>query len=206
MRFRFAVLLFVPAVLLPASPASAHERRQVGAYEFVVGWGDEPALTGFKNRVQLILNQGGQPVVDLGETLKVEVMFGDEKMGPLQIEPRFRVGAFGQPGDYGASVVPNRAGEYKFHFTGDVRGQRVDETFTSSDKTFDSPQDTKSVQFPADDPSVGELTARVDRLAARTEEANRSASARAIVTGLLAGAALLVALGVGLMGRRRTPA
>ena len=43
-------------IVLSATPAYAHERRTVGAYQFTVGWGDEPAYNGYKNSVQLLLS------------------------------------------------------------------------------------------------------------------------------------------------------
>ncbi len=48
-------------VTFVAGPASAHEMRQVGKYQFTVGWGDEPAYSGLRNSVQLILAKGGKP-------------------------------------------------------------------------------------------------------------------------------------------------
>lgn len=46
--------------------ASAHEERATGGFRFVVGWGDEPAYTGFKNSVQVTVSEadGGAPVTD----------------------------------------------------------------------------------------------------------------------------------------------
>jgi hypothetical protein len=81
-----------PAVLVGlmvlgiASPASAHEGREVGEYEMIVGFGDEPAYAGFLNSVQLTLlhHDTDEPVVDLGDGLQVEVQFGDESM-PLTL-------------------------------------------------------------------------------------------------------------------------
>src|SRR5688500_9768946 len=103
---------------LPASPAFAHERRTVGSHVLVVGWADEPAFTTFKNAVQVRISnaQSNEPVVDLGEgELQAEVIYGDKTSDRLALEPRFRVGAFGDPGDYQADLIPSRPGSYKFH-------------------------------------------------------------------------------------------
>ena len=54
-------LAAVMATIL-ASPALAHEARTVGAYHFLVGWGEEPVYVGTRNSVQLILSKGGKPV------------------------------------------------------------------------------------------------------------------------------------------------
>jgi hypothetical protein len=161
-----AVLTFVTV-----TDAYAHEGRMVGNYRFVVGWGEEPAIVGFKNAVQLTLRDAsGQPVRDLGDSLRVEVMFGDQKYGPVPLEP-----AFGSPGEYRTPLIPTRAGAYRFRFAGSIRGARVDQTFTSSEQTFDSMRDPAEVEFPARDPSRAELAQRVERLGGRVDTAAQDA-------------------------------
>ncbi|MGH2435956.1 MAG: hypothetical protein ACRDFA_03065 [bacterium] len=203
------VLLMTVAILMCAAVRDvyAHERRMVGNYSFVVGWGEEPAIAGFKNAVQLTLRDAsGQPVRDLGDSLRVEVTFGDQKYGPVPLEP-----AFGSPGEYRTPLIPTRAGVYLFRFTGSIRGARVDQTFTSSDETFDSIRDPAEVEFPGRDPSRAELAQRVERLGARvdtaTQEAGRARAAVRTATivgvvGLLAG---VIALALALR-RSRMPA
>jgi hypothetical protein len=90
------------ALLSLAQPALAHEQRTVGAYQTVVGWANEPVFTGFPNAVQFILSDAsGNPVVDLGpEDLKVEVNYGNEKVGPLPVEPAFRAVCWGLSTDF----------------------------------------------------------------------------------------------------------
>lgn len=197
-------------VVATAAPASAHERRTVGAYQLVVGWGDEPAYSTFKNSVQLTLSEanGGPPVTDLGDSLKVELIKGSEKM-TVPLEANFRVGAFGTPGDYRAWVTPTRPGQYTFHFTGSIRGQPVDESFTSSRTTFNDVEDVTTIEFPAKDPSTGQLAARLDRelprLANRTEGVDdRAAAARRLaVAGLASGVAGVIVALVALVVARR---
>ena len=154
------------ALLLPlvaSSPALAHEGRKLGDLEMEVGWGSEPAYAGTENSVQLLLVHDGQPVTDLGDTLKVEVSFGEQTQ-EFPIEPFFdEEEGLGTPGDYRAWLIPTRAGSYAFHFTGTVDGEDVDETFTSGPKTFADVDDPQSVQFPVQDPSTGELAARIER-------------------------------------------
>jgi hypothetical protein len=41
---------------LGAAPASAHEERKVGKYTLAVGFGDEPAYSGEKNSVQMLIH------------------------------------------------------------------------------------------------------------------------------------------------------
>src|SRR5437870_13790636 len=102
-------------------------------------------------------------VVDLGDTLKVEVGYQGQTMPPLAMQPNFYVGEFGIPGDYRAFFFPTRAGSYTFHFTGSIKGRAIDQSFSSGPSTFSGVLDPSSVQFPAKDPTAGELSARLDR-------------------------------------------
>lgn len=191
-------------VLSSAAPALAHEHRTVGAVVMTVGWGDEPTYAGIKNSVQLILaDKAGKPITDLTDTLKVEVRFGPQTGGPLDIERAFGQ-TFGRPGDYRAQIVPTRPGTYAFHFIGTVGKQKIDETFTSSDKTFDNVLDAAVIEFPVKDPSAADMSGRIERLGPRVDKA-RAAAARANTVGtigILAGLAGIVA-GVGAMRRKR---
>lgn len=193
-----------------AGSALAHERRTAGTVQMTVGWLNEPAYSGFLNAVQLRVADDAGPITDVGDGLKVEVTFGSQKAGPLGLAP-----AFGSPGEYRAPLVPDRPGAYTFRFVGTVKGQQIDQSFTSSDKTFDSPKDTADVQFPVKDPTTGELATRVDRIEPRIDQvrtdvaskaddakrAARRATALAVV-GLLVGVAGVV---FGVTARRRGP-
>jgi len=205
-----------------AGPASAHEERKVGNYMFHVGFGDEPAYAGEKNSVQLLLHDAktDKPVTDLGDTLKVDVTQGegsvtdDSQKLSINVEPNFEVGEFGTPGDYRAFFVPTSPGTYTFHFTGTIKGQKVDEKFTSGPRTFSDADDPAQVQFPVKEPSGSQLNARLDRevprlngaLAASQRRASKAedaaAQARTIaIVGVVVGVIGLAAAGYGL--RRR---
>jgi hypothetical protein len=208
--------LLVP---LLASPASAHEEKTVGRYHFVVGFGDEPAYAGEKNSVQLILaDANDKPVTDLTDTLKVEVTTGSAEPLQLAMEPFFEVGEFGTPGDYRAFFIPTAPGSYSFHFTGAIKGQKVDQTFKSGPQTFSDIQDPAEVQYPVKQPTGGQLATRADRETARVDAAlaaerdqakDDAASARTLaVIGLVVGVLGLIAAIVALARGRRpsTPA
>lgn len=185
-------------------PVLAHEHRTVGSIAMTVGWGDEPPYTGMKNTVQVILaDKAGKPITDLTDTLKVEVRFGTQSSGPLDIERAFGR-TFGRPGDYRAQIAPTRPGTYSFHFTGTVDNQKIDETFTSSDKTFDNVQDATAIEFPAKDPSPADLNGLVQRLGPRVDEAG-AAAARGTALGTIGLVAGIVGIivGLGAMRRRR---
>jgi hypothetical protein len=206
---------FIPFRLLPASvvagaialsavlPASAHEVRTVGAFQFTVGWLHEPAYADEQNAVQFLLKDSkGNPVTDLGDTLKVEVIYQAQKMPALSLNPTFDPDTgLGMPGEYLASIIPTRPGNYTFHFTGAVKGQSVDQSFTSSPTTFDAVKEPTAVEFPAQDPSRAQVSQRLDRIDARVAAAQTSAKNDADLTRNLAIAAIVLgALGtVGLI-------
>jgi hypothetical protein len=208
-------------VLALASPAVAHEERAVGAYHMVVGWGDEPAYAGSKNSVQLILfTKSGKPVTNLGDSLQVEVIFGEQQM-ELPFEPAFDVEeGFGEPGDYRGWMIPTAPGTYTFHLVGAIGKQKVDERFTSGPTTFDDIADPAEIEFPTKVPTGTELSQRLDReiprvhsaiASARSQAEDRADTARmlAIVAIVIGAVGLLLAV-VALIGwrtaaRRPTP-
>ena len=185
-----------------AASGDAHERRQVGNYVMRVGWADEPTFAGTQNGVQLLLSDAsGKPITDLPEDLKVELIFGAQKMGPLTLDAAFGKN-FGRPGDFRAALIPTRPGNYTFHFIGSLNGQHIDQSFTSSDKTFDPVQEAAAIEFPAKDPSPGQIAEKLDRLNSRVEAMQASAQdavasarqARVLgAAGIVAGIAGLIA-------------
>jgi hypothetical protein len=199
----FAVLL-----LVFAGAAAAHERRQVGSYVMRVGWADEPTYAGVKNGVQLLLSDAaGKPVTDRLDDLKVEVIFGSQKTGPLPLEPAFGK-TYGRPGDFRAAIIPTRPGNYTFHFVGSLSGQRVDQSFTSSDKTFDLVTEASAIEFPTKDPSPGELAGRLERLSSRIDEGTASAlhaaaaASQARMLGIIGTVVGGIGIAVGVSNRR----
>jgi hypothetical protein len=191
----FAALLLVA----PAGPASAHEERAVGKYHFAVGFGSEPAYVGQENSVQLLLHDAGdRPVTDLGDTLSVEVVYGSQSM-TLPLEPNFEVGEFGIPGDYRAWFFPTQAGDYTFHFTGSIKGQNVDQRFTSGPSTFSAVEDPSKVQFPSKEPPVSQVAALAQRLSTRLQTA-MAAQRRAQDAANSAKTIGYVGIGVGALG------
>jgi hypothetical protein len=175
------------AVVTSAVPASAHEERKVGKYNVEVGFGDEPAYAGARNSVVMFLNDANdKPVVDLGDTLKVDVTQGaagdavnDSQKLSMTMQPNFEVGGDGTPGDYRGWFIPTAPGPYTFHFTGNIKGQKVDEKFSSSPTTFDEVQDPAQVEFPAKDPTGAQLSARLDREVPRLNDALTASQSRA---------------------------
>ena len=161
-------------MILAALPAVAHEQRQVGAYQFTVGWQQEPAYVGQLNAVQLFLHDAkGNPIDDLGNppSLQVMVSTGGQTSSPLSLEPSFDPDTrLGMHGEFTAAIIPTSPGTYRFHFTGSINGQPVDQTFTSSDSTFNNVEEPTSVEFPDDE----RLTPLTEFLAVAAEIAARA--------------------------------
>jgi hypothetical protein len=207
---RATVVLILGAMTLGlAAPAFAHVERTVGKLKFVVGWGDEPTYAGARNSVQLILaDSKGKPITDLGDSLKVEVIFGTQTV-TLPLETTFDPDSGeGTPGDYRAWFIPTRPGDYTFHFTGTYKGQKIDQRFTSSPTTFDPVKDPAEVQFPAKDPSNGDLAARIvgdeSRTSAIKTTANsgKSTAGTALILSIVGLALGAIGLGAAVLKRR----
>src|SRR5262245_6927178 len=181
---------------------TAHDAHTVGPYRLELGWSEEPAFTGIRNAVVVEVTEanGGRPVTDLdGGSLSAEVSFGTERV-VLPLQP-----TFARRNELRAWLIPTRAGTFTFHVTGRIKSQPIDITSTCSDKTFDCVVDGSEIQFPAKDPSAGQLVERIERTAPRAERAFEAAS-RARTTGLVAIGvsivALLAAVAAGLQGRK----
>jgi hypothetical protein len=198
--------------LVTVVPASAHEVRTVGAYEFTVGWLHEPAYADEQNAVQFILKDSkGNPVDNLGDTLKVEVIYQTQKMPALSLTATWDPDTgLGMHGEYLASLIPTRAGNYTFHFTGAVNGQAIDQSFTSSPTTFDAVKEPAAVEFPAQDPTRGQISQKLDRIdpriaAAQATAKNDAELARNLaIAGIVLGALGTVALIIVLTRGQRT--
>ena len=157
-------------LLSPLASVFGHEHRQVGGYELVVGWVEEPTYVGLMNGVQVRINdEAGKPVDDLGDSLKVEVIYNKQKTEAAALVPAFGA-KVGRPGEYRMPVIPTRPGTYTFHFVGTIREQRVDESFTASERTFDLVRESSEIEFPERDPTRAELATRIRRMVPRLDK------------------------------------
>jgi len=199
-----AVAFLTLAVL--AAPALAHTQKTVGAYDFTVGWGTEPAYAGQLNSVQLVLadHATGKPYTKLGDTLKVTVHYGDQKV-EYALAPTFDADTgFGTPGDYRAFFFPTAPGDYTFQFTGTIGSQKVDESFTSGPTTFATVEDPASAQFPVKTPSNTQLGQKLDAELGRVATSSEVSSAKTLgYVGIAVGAVGVVLAAVALFVRRR---
>jgi hypothetical protein len=219
-RWHLAILAALGLVVLLASPAGAHERRQASGYSYVVGFGDEPAYAGEKNSVQVMVSDGAGKPVRNADGLKVMVMAGG-KQTELKLEPNFG-DTWGTPGDYRAFFIPTAAGQYTFHLQGTIAGKKIKaQRFTSGPNSFSDVEDPAKVAFPVKSPTTAQLAARVDRevprlsaslqgaLAAQQQattaaEQARDAAGQArllAIAGVLVGAAGLLVAGLAIARR-----
>ncbi len=147
------------AALLVVSPISvgAHEHREIGEYTLVVGFINEPAVSGELNGLSLTVHQAsasdtaatptasedeGTPVEGLESTLQAEVILGDQKM-PLTLGTVWKT-----PGAYESWFIPTAPGDYSFHIWGTINGTQIDETFTAGPDTFSTVIDRSTLEFP----------------------------------------------------------
>jgi hypothetical protein len=210
LRMPIAGSIAIALALIPAT-ALAHEVRPVGGYVLRVGWQDEPAYTSQQNAVQLLLTDSkGKPVTDLGDSLKVQIVYQGLAMPAMTLDPTYDPDTgLGKPGEYLATVIPTRPGDYSFRFSGTVRGQSVDQSFMSGPQTFDAVRDPATVEFPVKDPTKAQIAQRLERLDSRL--ASDSASVRSQIGTLYALAiaavslAAVACLGVLLLFLRRGP-
>ena len=156
-KLRHAISLAFLFAWLSAVTASAHGTTQVGDYELVIGFHNEPAYQGEPNGLDLFVTnmKTSQPVNGLEETLQVEIIYGASKE-ELHMEAQW-----GQEGAYTAYVLPTEAGDYTWHIWGDIEGTPVDVSMTSSPDTFGSVEPKSEVAFPAAEPTTTELQKQV---------------------------------------------
>ena len=195
-RFMVALTVAIAGLLASAGVAGAHEHRHVGEYAIVVGFLNEPAIVEEPNGLELRVTKGegeaAQPVEGLADTLRAEVIYGDQVM-PLKLRP-----AYGEPGAYKAEFIPTAEGAYTFHIFGTIEGTPVDERFTSGPETFSEVQSRADLSFPRRVPPAAEL----EGLAAQASDA--AASARLLgIAGVVAGLLGLIAGASGLVVARR---
>jgi hypothetical protein len=151
-------LAVVAGALLLGGTASAHERRNVGPFSFVVGWVNEPALLNQPNSVDLRITRTADstPVIGAEKSLKVEIQADGQKL-TADLTPRF-----GTPGAYNANLTPTKTGSFSFVFTGNIDGTPINETFKAGQGTFGLIEEPKA--FPQSLPAIQDVAKSVDAI------------------------------------------
>src|SRR3954454_2473834 len=197
----------VAPLLALAGPAGPHVERSSGPFRLTLGWVDEPPLSGEANAVEVGVSGAG------GGPLAVPAGGGSVPAGALSVQAS-SAGATTTlplvPADEGeglrAVIVPTRPGTYAFHVTGTIRGKPVDARAACGGATFDCVTDASEVQFPAKDPSPGEVAQRLERELPRAQAAADdadSAKTLAVVALVVAALSLTLAIVMGVRLRRR---
>ena len=185
-------------------PALAHEQRPVGKYLLVVGFLNEPAIQGEMNGIDLTItnNETKQPVDGAEKTLKAEVT-AEGKTQAITLQARFRM-----PGKYAGYFIPTKEGQYRFHFTGTIEGQPVNETFESGPGRFEDVGAATAMQFPEKVPTGMELNQQLAAANAAAANAQAAAATATLlgIAGIIFGLLGLGAGAWGIMSRRRTSA
>jgi hypothetical protein len=189
---RIALALLLATLLIPftASVALAHGHTQVGDYEIVIGFHNEPAYQGEPNGLDLFVTnkKTGEKVNDLADTLKAELIFGSSKK-ELKVEAQW-----GQDGAYTAYVLPTQAGDYTWHIWGDIKGTPIDVSMTSSPNTFSSIEAKSEVAFPAAEATPAELQAQA--------AAAQQSAQLALIVGAFGAVLGVAGIVVGVLGLR----
>jgi hypothetical protein len=194
-----AALTAIAGGLLLGGTASAHERRNVGPFSFIVGWVNEPALLNEPNSVDLRITRtaDSQPVVGAEKALKVEIQADGQKLA-ADLSPRF-----GTPGAYNSNLTPTKTGSFTFVFTGSIEGTPINETFKAGQGTFGLIEEPKA--FPQLLPVIQDVAKSVDALKEGTGTTSSSSDSSsngdtalivAIVSLIVGGAGL----GIGVYG------
>ena len=188
-------LIVLASLGMYSGRAYAHERRMVGAYQFVVGWLTEPAYVGQLNALDLRVTDTRQnpaaPVSGLEKTLTADVAAGGLTPFPLAVTARF-----GTAGAYNGVVMPTVKGTYTFHITGKIDTTNIDEKFTSGPNTFGDIEDTAAVQYPQKVPVADELGKRLDSIQSGVDQTR--------ILAIVAIALAVLGLGGAALARRRT--
>jgi hypothetical protein len=153
--------ILLPVLVSATRTAGAHERREVGAYQLVVGFLTEPAFEGLKNGVDLrvLARETQQPVEGLERTLQVELTYVPNGVAKvLRLRTIYR-----EPGHYTADLIPTVPGHYRFRFFGTLAETPVNETFNSraGGGQFDDVDASADLQFPERLPALREMQSAI---------------------------------------------
>jgi hypothetical protein len=189
-KFILGWLIVLGMLAITPGPADAHGHTEVGDYELVIGFHNEPAYQGEPNGLDLFVTntKSGEMVTGLEDTLQAEIIYGGSRKA-LELEPQF-----GQDGAYTAYVLPTETGDYTWHIFGAIDETAVDVSMTSSPDTFSPVEPKSAVSFPAAEPSTANV-------GAQAAAAARSAGI-ALIVGVIGAVLGLSGLVFGLLGWR----
>lgn len=135
------IIIIIPTIYIISSYkiASAHEELVLGNISVTAGWGIEPPLKGQINSVelQIIKNNGSQPVRNALANLEINIRFGGVTKSLAFLPDQ------NDPAKYISQLIPSRPGSYSIVLKGQIEGHRVD-----SEMQLESVQDSQKLAFP----------------------------------------------------------
>jgi hypothetical protein len=148
----FLLVLFWLAAATPIT--FAHGSTQVGPYNLVVGWVNEPPIVGERNAILLIVTEDatGEPVVGVEATLDAEVIYGAKTFSG-NLNPTTT------PGEYTLELIPTVRGQFNLHLSGTI-GETEVELTTEPEEVFAAAR----LQFPEAPPDTLTLTEQITTL------------------------------------------
>ena len=169
MKLKFMLSFSVVAILLLGLPVSAlaHGTTQVGDYELVIGFHNEPVYQGEPNSLDLFVTntKTNEKVNGLEDSLQVEIIHGASKK-TLKLEPQEDL-----DGAYTADVIPTATGDYTWHVFGKIGDTPVDVSMTSAPDTFNPVEPKSDTSFPGTELSAAELSAQTAAAASTAQTA-----------------------------------
>lgn len=150
-----ASFLLVLLWLAAATPITfAHGSTQVGPYNLVVGWVNEPPIVGERNAILLIVTEDatGEPVVGVEATLDAEILYGAKTFSG-NLNPTTT------PGEYTLELIPTVRGQFNLHLSGTI-GETEVELTTEPEEVFAAAR----LQFPEAPPDTLALTEQINTL------------------------------------------
>jgi hypothetical protein len=153
--FVAATALGLATFLFTASaPVEAHTPVTVGEYQLLVGWREEPPISGSLNGLDLrILNGTSAPVLNAEQTLTAVLASGTASVSK-DLSPQF-----GRPGWYTFDVIPTRPGNYSVRLQGTLGNTSVGVTSVDVRVFLQDVSPASDLAFPDPD-----LQARLDTL------------------------------------------
>ena len=161
----FLLVLFWLAAATPIT--FAHGSTQVGPYNLVVGWVNEPPIVGERNAILLIVTEDatGEPVVGVEATLDAEVIYGAKTFSG-NLNPTTT------PGEYTLELIPTVRGQFNLHLSGTI-GETEVELTTEPEEVFAAAR----LQFPEAPPDTLALTEQITTLTDELQQARTLALA-----------------------------
>ena len=179
-RKLIVLIALLSGLMLLTGSILAHEGREIGEFELVFGWRNEPALVGYPNGPELFIrvheeehehedesedheHEEANPLEAMEISLQVEISFG-----PATVTRNLRQD-FSDPTHFIADLIPTRPGDYSFRVFGTIADAEIDEVFTSADGEFSSVEPASDMTFPDELPSIIDLLERIAELEAQIE-------------------------------------